>query len=63
MQTTTLKQIRSEARTMTLDALREAHANAVAAYAMATTREAAQHHHDAAGEYAEAYQNATAAGR
>jgi hypothetical protein len=54
---------RSETRTMTLDALREAHAEATAKWATATTREAAQRFHDAAGDYAEAYQNATAASR
>lgn len=58
MTTADLKRIRSEARSMTLEQLRDAHARALGMFARATTQEAAQWAHDAAGEYAEAFQNA-----
>jgi hypothetical protein len=54
-----LKRVRAEARAMTVEALCDAHAEAIAKYATAATAESAQHFHDLAGEYAEAYQRAT----
>lgn len=51
--------IRAEAKAMPVEDLRAAHARALASYAAATTPEAAQHSHEAACEYAEAYQHAT----
>jgi hypothetical protein len=51
-----LKRVRSAARVMTLDGLREAHAHALHMFATAGTPEAAQRAHDLTAEYAEAYQ-------
>jgi len=58
MTTADLKRVRSEARSMTLDGLREAVFAARALYANAQTQEQAQYAHDLACEYAEVYQRA-----
>lgn len=58
MTTEQIRKVRSEARSMTLDQLREAHADALSGFALAGTQESAQHFHDLAGELAEVYQRA-----